>query len=101
MDSELISNLFIVFVVSAALSWLITDENTSPAPEIEKNTLNTLITQQIFRQCGNSVDSNSTCVKLVDDLVQGVITKDEFLNYIKHSGMDKIMTGGAPPSNSL
>ena len=100
MDSTLTSNLIIVIIVSAVLYGLIPDKDTTPAQAVEKNELNTLITQKIFRECGNSADSNSTCVKLVDDLVQGLITKEEFLNYIKHSGIDKGMAEDSQ-SNSL
>ena len=100
MDATLTSNLFIVIIVTAAISGLITEENISTAPTIEKSSFNTLITQKIFRQCGNSLDSNSICVKLIDDLVQGVISKDEFLNHITHNSINKKMSLAAP-SNSL
>ncbi len=100
MDATLTSNIITVIIVSVVLSVLINDDATSPAPVIKNDTLDPLTTQRIFRQCGNSPESNAVCVKLLDDLVQGVITKDEFLNYIKHSGVDKY-TPEVSSANSL
>ena len=100
MDATLTSNLFIIILVTAAISGLITEEKKAPATTVESKTLNTLMTQQIFRQCGTSLESNSICIKLIDDLVQGIITKDEFLNHIKHPGTEKNITS-ISPSNSL
>ena len=100
MDTKLTSNLFTIIIVLAVLSWLINEDKISHDPIVATSTLNTLTTQKIFRQCGNSLGSNLTCVKLVDDLAQGVISKDEFLNYIKHA--DSVnQVNERSPSNSL
>ena len=100
MDAKHSTNLLIIISVTAALSWLIDEDKTAPVSSVVSAEVNTLITQKIFRQCGNSPDTNLTCIKLVDDLAQGVITRDDFLNYIKHAGADNHLSENTL-SNSL
>ena len=62
------SNIFNIIIVSAVLSVLVTDKNTSPSIPISEMALNALDAQNNFRKCINSSDSDAFCVKIIDDL---------------------------------
>lgn len=72
------SNVFNLIIVSAVLSVLVTDNDTTPSYTNNKLAMNTLSVQKNFRECINSSDSDAFCVKIIDELNLSIVSNNAF-----------------------